>query len=116
MIKERGFKKYVLAASTAIKESIDKNPLAVKTTNELAMEAMLSRKQLQAAFREVAGMGIQEYQLAQRLKHAALLLQAGNIPIKEIAATCRYKSQRAFTTAFKKAYGSTPLEYQNQST
>ena len=114
MTQERRFKKYVLVASAATKKYIENNPLEGKTTRQLALDARISRKQLQAAFREITGMKIQEYLLAQRMKQASLLLKEGMLPIKEIAIICRYKSQRAFTTAFKKAFGMTPLEYQHQ--
>jgi AraC-like DNA-binding protein len=114
MDRERRFKKYVLVASEATKAYIEENPLVDKTTSQFAEDVNINRKQLQAAFKELTGMGIQEYQLTQRMKKARQLLQAGNLPIKEIAITCRYKSQRAFTTAFKKTFGITPMEYQNQ--
>lgn len=114
MTRERQFKRYVLIAFTSTKEYIEKHPFEGKTTLQFAIDAKVNRKQLQAAFKNFTGMGLQEYLLAQRMKQAGLLLKEGNLPIKEIAITCRYKSQRAFTTAFKKAYGLTPLEYQKQ--
>ena len=114
MDSERRFKKHVLVASEATKAYIEKNPLADKTTNQFAMEANINRKLLQAAFKELTGMGIQEYQLAKRMQQARQFLQAGRIPIKEIAIICRYKTHRSFSTAFKKTVGITPLEYQNQ--
>ena len=114
MDRGRRFKKYVWVASEATKVYIEENPLANKTTSQFAQDANINRKKLQAAFKELTGMGIQEYLLTQRMKQARQLLQDGKIPIKEIAITCNYKSQRSFTTAFKKAFGVTPMEYQNQ--
>lgn len=114
MNQERQFKRYVLIAFTSTKEYIEKHPLDGKTTIQFAIDAKVNRKQLQAAFKTFTGMGLQEFLSAQRMKQAGLLLREGNLPIKEIALTCRYKSQRAFTTAFKKAYGVTPLEYQKK--
>jgi AraC-like DNA-binding protein len=114
MDRERRFKKHVVVVAEATKAYIEKNPLTDKTTNQFAMEANISRKQLQAAFKELTGMGIQEYLLAKRMQHARKLLQTGITPIKEIASTCRYGTQRSFTTAFKKHIGLTPAEYRYQ--
>lgn len=115
MTQERQFKRYVLIAFAATKEYIEKHPFEGKTTSQYAIDVNVSRKQLQAAFKELTGMGLQEYLFGQRMKQAAFLLKKGNLPIKEVAITCGYKSQRAFTTAFKKAHGVTPLEYQKQN-
>lgn len=113
MDQERQFKRYVLVASEITKASIEENPLVNKTTRQFALEANINRKKLQAAFKDLTGMGIREYLLSQRMKRARQLLHAGTIPIKEIAIICRYKSQRAFTSAFKRSFGLTPTEYQN---
>jgi AraC family transcriptional regulator len=113
MGQERTFKRYVLVAFASTKEAIENNPFAGKTTSQFAIEANINRKQLQAAFRAFTGMGIQEYQLTQRMEQSRQLLKTGNSTIKAIAINCGYKSQRAFTTAFKRSFGLTPSEFQN---
>jgi AraC-type DNA-binding domain-containing proteins len=45
------------------------------------------------------------------MEKAQQLQADGNKSIKEIAGTCLYKSQSAFTTAFKNLYGVTPLQW-----
>jgi len=114
MDRERPIKKHVLVAAEATKAYIEKHPLSNKTTSQFALDVKVSRKQLQRAFKELTGMGIQEYLLAKRMQQARQFLQSGTFPIKEVAIICNYKSQRSFTTAFKKAFGLTPLGYQNQ--
>lgn len=110
---ERRFKKYAQLASQATKTSIDENPFVIKTTSQYARDVKINRKLLQAAFKELTGVGIQEYQLMQRMERSRQLLKEGNCSIKEIAISCGYRSQRAFTTAFKRFFGITPTEYQH---
>ena len=116
MYLETKFKKHTLEVVAAIIEQINQHPADVKTTNQYALETNINRKKLQAAFKHVTGVGLQEYRLIRRMNFARQLLQEGQKPIKEIAIICRFKSQRAFTTSFKNAFGVTPLEYQKINT
>jgi AraC-like DNA-binding protein len=95
----------------AIIEQIDQHPMEAKTTTEYAKEASLNRKRFQAAFKYLTGTGVQEYRLNRRMLVASQHLQEDQKSIKEIAALCNFKSQRAFTAAFKKAFNMTPKEY-----
>jgi AraC-type DNA-binding domain-containing proteins len=115
MNNQKRFKKYVLIAVAIIVENICVKPLDDITTGELAQQFNISRKLLQVAFREIVGMGIKEYRNMKRMEMAQQLLADGNKSIKEIARTCLYKSQSAFTTAFKKMYGITPSEWQEHN-
>jgi len=114
-LETRKFKKNMLVAVAAIIEHIDQHPLDQKTTLQYAREAGINRKRLQATFRHLTGIGVQEYRLGRRMSIAGQLLQAGEKSIKEIAIICHFKSQRAFSTAFKKAFSMTPLQYQNHN-
>ena len=114
MTLETKFKKHTLVVVAAIIEQINQHPVDAKTTLQYAVEASISRKMLQAAFRYITGVGVQEYRITQRMNFAKQLLQEGEKPIKEIAGICQFKSQRAFTTAFKKTFGMTPMKYQKQ--
>jgi AraC-like DNA-binding protein len=107
-------KRYVLIAIAAIVDNICNKPLDDITTGELARQMNVSRKLLQAGFREIVGMGIKEYRNMKRMEIAQQLLAEGGKSIKEIACTCLYKSQSAFTTAFRKLYGMSPTEWQEQ--
>lgn len=107
------FKKHILIAVAATVTAIEKDPLDGKTTEEFAIIANINRKQLQAGFKAVTGMGPKQYRLQQRMLIALSMLKEGKAPIKEIALTCKFKSQRAFATAFKKRFKMTPSEFQS---
>ena len=113
MTLDTKFKKQLLVVVAAIIEKINQQPMDAKTTNEYAAEVFINRKKFQSAFRYLTGTGVQEYKNSQRMRIACQLLREEDKPIKEIAIICGFKSQRAFTTAFKNAFGMTPLEYQN---
>ena len=115
MTLDTRFKKHTLVVVAAIIEKINQHPVEAKKTAQYAKEANISRKKFQAAFRHITGSGVQEYRLIKRMIFASQLLQEGQKPIKEIAIICQFKSQRAFTTAFKKSFGLTPLEYQKKN-
>lgn len=112
-LEAKKFKKSILVATTAIIEQINLDPTDIKTTAQYALKAGISRKKLQATFRHLTGAGLQEYRLARRMDYASELLKAAEKPIKEIAIICQFKSQRAFTSAFKKVFDKTPKEYQD---
>ena len=111
---DKRLKKYVLIAIAALLENIGNKPLDDATTSQLAREVNVNRKLLQEGFKEIVGMGIKEYRIMKRMEIAQQLLEEGVKSIKEIAVVCRYKSQSAFTTAFKKLYGLSPTEWQDQ--
>jgi len=115
MTLDTTFKKHTLVVVSAIIEKINQHPTEVKTTAEYAKEANISRKKLQAAFKHITGAGVQEYRLLKRMTFASQLLREGEKPIKEIALICQFSSQRAFTTAFKKSFGLTPLDFQKKN-
>jgi AraC-like DNA-binding protein len=113
MTLDTKFKKHLLVVVAAIIEKINQHPMDAKTTEEYAADANINRKRFQAAFRHLTGAGVQEYKNSQRMRLACQLLREEDKPIKEIATICGFKSQRAFTTSFKNAFGLTPLQYQN---
>jgi AraC-like DNA-binding protein len=115
MKNDKRLKKYVLIAIAAILENIGNKPLDDTTTSQLARQVNINRKLLQEGFKEIVGMGIKEYRIMKRMEVAQQLLADGAKSIKEIAVMCRYKSQSAFTTAFKKLHGVSPTEWQDQN-
>lgn len=111
--REKRLKKYVLLAIAATVEQIEIKPLDDKPTLQLARDVNLNRKILQKGFRQVTGMGIKEFRIQKRMEVACQHLLQGEKYLKEIAFICRYKSQSAFSTAFKKTYGITPSKWQD---
>ena len=115
MTLEIRFRKNTLVVVGGIIKQIDQHPNDTRTTSQYAKEAGMNRKRFQAAFKHLTGTGVQEYKNGLRMQIACQLLTEAEKPIKEIASICLFKSQRAFTTAFKKAFGMTPVEYQNKN-
>jgi AraC-like DNA-binding protein len=105
-------KRYVLIAIGAMVDKICTKPLDNITTEELARQMKVRRKLLQQGFHEFVGMGIAAYRNERRMEIARQLLKEGSKSIKEISNICRYKSQSAFTTAFRKLYGMSPSQWQ----
>jgi len=64
-------------------------------------------------FAAVLGESVTEYIRKRRLSEGARELVGGDMPIMEIALSCRFDSQESFTRAFKKMFGTTPGQYRS---
>jgi AraC-like DNA-binding protein len=116
MNDEKKLKKHTLIAIASVIAFIDNEPMNNKTTADFAAEYRINRKLLQQGFKAIKGMGIKEYHNLKRMEACKVMLKDGDFSVKQIAGICLYKSQRAFTNAFKKLYAITPTEYQHQVT
>lgn len=102
---------YVLNAVDAIKQHIDGNPLTHRTCKELLDSlTTVNRKILEKAFKDVHGYRIKKYHVKQRLKVSKENLREG-MPIKQVACKCFYRSQSAYSTAFRKEFGISPTDW-----
>lgn len=72
-----------------------------------------SKFHLHRMFTQTVGLTIHEYVQRRQLTEAAKLLIFSNRPILEIALTCGYESQQAFTGIFKALYKQTPAEFRS---
>jgi len=97
-----------------VKKFIDEHPLEKKKTNELAEYAGINRNLLQQAFKELYGTHIKQYYSTQRMGSALVMLKEG-MSIRQVARQCRYRSHSAFTTAFRKKFGMTPMKWLKQN-
>lgn len=70
--------------------------------NNLASLFNMSRRSFTQYFRELTGMSVREYYLKYRLNHAQMLMEAGELRVKEIARQCGYANSQNFTRAYKK--------------
>jgi DNA-binding response OmpR family regulator len=86
---------------------IDQTP----NIDDLARQAFLSRSVFNRRFRQIHGASPLEWLLEKRMQHAALQLQTSDDPIREVAAALGYASPAAFTTAFRRRFGTTPTAY-----
>lgn len=80
---------------------------------EIAAYTGYSRFHLNRIFTEETGCTIHKYIQTRRLTIAAKKLGETDTPIAQIAQEAGYRSQQAFTLAFKQAYLKPPKAYRN---
>jgi AraC-like DNA-binding protein len=78
---------------------------------DLARQVGLNRNKLNQGFREVYGATVFEVLRSERLKQAVTLLEAGGMPLTEIAQTTGYCALSHFTSAFSAHFGVSPRQY-----
>ncbi|MBQ8382473.1 MAG: helix-turn-helix transcriptional regulator [Clostridia bacterium] len=78
---------------------------------EVAEQIYLSPAYFSQLFHKTMGVPFSEYLTDYRLQIAARYLQAGNLPLKEIAALSGFPTFPYFSVAFKKRFGVAPSVY-----
>lgn len=78
---------------------------------ELAHAAAMSRTTFAERFRTVAGVPPLTYLHRRRMLLAQRALRDGDVPVAALAAELGYASASAFSTAFKREVGESPLRY-----
>ena len=73
-----------------------------------------SKYHLHRTFTAVTGMTLHDYAVRRQLTEGARLLAESGRPVLEIALSCGYESQQAFTAAFKEMYKLPPARYRAQ--
>jgi AraC-like DNA-binding protein len=71
----------------------------------------LSNRYLMFKFKEAAGISLNEYILAMRMRKAVHLLRNTNLPVSRIAAAIGLENDTYFYKVFKKIYHCTPREF-----
>ncbi|WP_427893601.1 AraC family transcriptional regulator [Kribbella sp. GL6] len=79
--------------------------------NELAHAAAMSRTAFAERFRAVAGMPPRAYLNRWRMMLAQRALRNGDVSVGSLATELGYASESAFSTAFKREVGESPLRY-----
>lgn len=82
--------------------------------DQTAAAVHYSKYHLHRIFSSMTGMTIHDYAVRRRLTEGARLLAESSRPVLEIALSCGYESQQAFTGAFKEMYKLTPARYRTQ--
>ena len=82
---------------------------------DLAEALGLSVRQTSRMMQKIFGMSFRKKLLELRLHYAKGLLLTTEEPVEKIAATVGYTSPSGFHIAFKKAFGSTPLDYRDKN-
>lgn len=78
--------------------------------------AHYSKYYLHRMFTNTVGMTIHDYVQRRQLTEAAKLLVFSSKPIIEVAFSCGYESQQAFSSAFKSMYKVSPAQYRDSGT
>jgi AraC-like DNA-binding protein len=99
------------AATEAARDRLLSNMRNPPTLGELAAEAGMSEKALNSAFRTLFGATVFEVLRDERLEHARLALQSGDVPTKTIAYRVGYNHVTNFITAFTRRYGVAPRQF-----
>lgn len=81
---------------------------------ELARTAAMSRTAFTERFREVAGTPPRSYLNQWRMLVAQRELQSGDARVRSLALHLGYSSESAFSTAFKRSVGESPLQYRSR--
>jgi AraC-like DNA-binding protein len=81
---------------------------------ELAQSAAMSRTSFAERFREVAGLPPLTYLVRWRMALAQRALCDGDVRVGALAADLGYGSESAFSTAFKRVVGESPLRYRQR--
>ena len=114
MFNTKPYSNYVHIAIETIKAHIDNNPFCYKKSTELLEHLCTPHRNIvEKAFKAIYGCRIKEYQIKQRLHFAKQYLMEG-LPKKMVAKKCFYGSTSAFSTAFKKEFGLSPTEWENE--
>lgn len=93
---------------------IRENDYLKLTTNELSEKLGYSRSQLTILFEKHFKKTPHEYLMNLKFEHATYLLLNTDTTITEISDKLGYANPAAFYKAFRKVYGTTPLEYKKQ--
>lgn len=78
---------------------------------QMATKCGVNTRTLGARYREATGMTLRSYISAMKIQKAQAQLLKPEIMVKQIAYQCGFASCAAFSRAFHKATGMTPLEY-----
>ncbi len=84
------------------------------TLKSISDELKYSHFYLEHIFSELTGLSIREYLTETRMREAEKLLLGSDLSVANIAEKCGYSNPAAFSTAFKKRRGTTPIEHRKK--
>ncbi len=79
--------------------------------DQICLDNLVGRTQLQKIFREQCGFGIIEYFARMKIEASKELIRSGNLNFTQVSAQLGYSSIHYFSRQFKKIAGMTPTEY-----
>ena len=90
---------------------IDKNYQDKINAIQLSVEVSLTQRKLQAGFKLLTQLNVEQYINKVRMEKAMRLLEENNEPLKLVAKHTGFKDASYFGRAFKKFTSMTPEEY-----
>jgi AraC family transcriptional regulator len=81
------------------------------TLAEMAAACRLPARELSTMFKKTVGQTLRSYVAATHIERAKVLLDDADLLIKQVAYRSGFRSAAAFGDAFRRATGSTPVQY-----
>lgn len=107
------------ASETFLKEIYDLVEKNISSADfnieDIVKQLYMSRASVQNKFRELTGQNLGTYITSYRLDRAKELLSAGEMSMNDISYVLGFRSQRYFSTFFKKNTGVTPSEWRKSN-
>lgn len=91
-----------------IDSAIDPGALSLEA---MAQACKLPARELSTLFKRTSGQTLRSYVAAMHIERAKVLLDDGELLVKQVAYGCGFKSAAAFGDAFRRATGLTPMQY-----
>jgi AraC-like DNA-binding protein len=91
-----------------VRSLIEENPARHYDVEELGRMAAMNRTKLRAAFKQIYGMTLSDYQTASRMRLAERRLRATDLSLEAVAHEVGYANAASFVVAYKAFFGSTP--------
>ena len=106
-------------ARRAVVEQVERyvreRPDRAVSIGEVARQVVLSPNYLTTLFREETGTSLGSYIKRQRIERAKQLLAGGDRSVKEVAFALGFEDPFAFSRAFRRAEGVSPVKYRGMA-
>jgi signal transduction histidine kinase/ligand-binding sensor domain-containing protein/DNA-binding response OmpR family regulator len=111
VIVNQADEKFLNRLMQIIEEHIDDSEFDVE---QLITEVGMSKRVLYKKLSSLTNMTAADFVRSVRLKKAAMLLEDGSFNVSEVAFSVGFNDPKYFTKSFKKQFGKSPREYQNE--
>jgi AraC family transcriptional regulator of adaptative response / methylphosphotriester-DNA alkyltransferase methyltransferase len=82
--------------------------------DDIARRVASSRRQLQRAYSEIGRTTFREHLARVRMAHAAEMLAAGSLTVREVARRVGYRQPAQFAKAFRRHVGVAPSDFRTR--